>query len=281
MRIHILLTLVLAMLSASSLQAADAPAPATTPPAAKKVLVFSETVGFHHSSIPTGHKVLTEIGQKSGAFTAVVSDDHSNFNPDKIKDFDAIVFCNSTSKRDQDIEFTDEQKKALIDFVQGGKAFVGIHSATDTFYLWPEYGDMIGAHFDGHPWTADTTVGYKVEKRNAITQSFPDNFSLVEETYQMGAPYDRSKLNVLISVDTAKTDMKRPGIKRTDGDFAVAWTKPFGKGRVFYTSLGHNETVWNDPRYQAHLLAGIEWAMGKGDVSPAATTTQPAAGEKK
>jgi type 1 glutamine amidotransferase len=279
MRIYLISTLIALCCFTTSLLAADAPAQAPSSP--KKVLVFSMTVGFHHSSIPTGHKVLTEIGQKSGAFTAVVSDDLSNFNPDKIKDFDAIIFCNSTSTHNDDLPFNDEQKKAFIDFVKGGKAFIGIHSATDTFYKWDDYGDMIGAHFDGHPWTSDVTVGYKVEKHNAITAPWPDNFSLVEETYQMGPPYDRSKLNVLISIDTAKTDMKRPGIKRTDGDFAVAWTKPYGKGRVFYTSLGHNEAVWNDPRYQAHLLAGIEWAMGKGDATPAATTTQPAATAKQ
>jgi type 1 glutamine amidotransferase len=271
MRIHLLLTLLVLSLIASPLLAADAPAPAK-----KKVLVFSMTIGFVHPSIPTGHKVLKEIGEKSGAFEAVVSDDLSNFNPDKIKDFDAIIFCNTTSTHDNDLPFSDEQKKAFIDFVKNGKAFIGIHSATDTFYKWDEYGDMIGAHFDGHPWTSDVTVGYKVEKRNAITEMWPDHFSLTEETYQMGPPYDRSKLNVLISIDVDKADMKRPGIKRTDKDFAVSWIKPYGKGRVFYTSLGHNDTVWNDPKYQAHLLAGIEWAMGKGDVNPPATTTKPA-----
>ncbi len=276
MRIHIFATIAVLSLFTTSLFAADTPAPANPPASGKKVLVFSMTVGYHHASIPTAHKVLTELGEKSGAFTTVVSDDLSNFNPDKINQFDAIIFANTTSTHEKDLPFTDEQKKAFSDFVKNGKAFIGIHSATDTFYLWPEYGDMIGAHFDDHPWTADQTVGYKVEKRNAITDMWPDHFSLTEETYQMGPPYDRSKLTVFISVDVDKTNMNNPRIKRTDKDFAVSWIKPYGKGRVFYTSLGHNETVWNDPRYQAHLLAGIEWAMGKGDLNPAPSTSQPA-----
>src|SRR5690242_2091914 len=125
MRIHILATLAVLSLFTTNVLAADAPAPASP----KKVLVFSMTVGFHHSSIPTAHKVLTEIGEKSGAFTTVVSDDLSNFNPDKINEFDAIIFANSTSTHEKDIPFTDEQKKAFIDFVKGGKAFIGIHSA--------------------------------------------------------------------------------------------------------------------------------------------------------
>jgi type 1 glutamine amidotransferase len=125
---------------------------------------------------------------------------------------------------------------------------------------------MIGGYFDGHPWHSTDAVTVKVEKpENPIVKPFGDKpFELTEEIYQLKAPYDRSKCEVLLSLDTSKTDMTKNGVKRTDGDFAVSWIKPFGDGRVFYTSLGHNEAVWNDPRYQKHLLAGIAWAAGEG-----------------
>lgn len=231
--------------------------------ASRKLLVFSMTKAFHHSSIPLGQKVVSELGAQSKEFTAVVSEDLSNFDPDKIKEFAGVCFLNTTGE----IPFSDEQKKGLLDFVSSGHAFIGIHSATDTLYQWPEYGDIIGGHFDGHPWTADMTETLRVEEKNPITAPFPSDFPITEEIYQMKAPYDREKCDVLISLDTAKTGMNRSGIHRTDGDFPVCWIKSYGdKGRVFYTSLGHNETVWERADYQQHLLAGIRWALGDYDL---------------
>ena len=122
------------------------------------------------------------------------------------------------------------RRRALTDAVSSGKVgFVGIHSATDTLYQWPAYGEMIGGYFDGHPWTADTTVTIRKEEENAVTKPFPQQFQLTEEIYQM-KEYDRSKCDVCMSLDTTKTDMTRQGIKRTDGDFPVSWVKTYGKG---------------------------------------------------
>ncbi len=233
--------------------------PAHSGAAHKRVLVFTLAVGFKHASIPTSVQVFKQMDASSESFEFVVSEDVQNFDRENLFKFDAVVFCLTTGE----IPFTEEQKAALLEFVQSGRgALVGIHSATDTFYKWPQFGEMIGAYFDHHPWNAGDTVTIKNEHpENAITAPWGvEPFPLMEEMYQFKDPYSREKLTVLLSIDTDKTDMTKPNIKRTDKDFAVAWTKTYGKGRVFYTSLGHNDAVWHDPRFQAHVLAGLNWA---------------------
>ncbi|HZZ41499.1 MAG TPA: ThuA domain-containing protein [Tepidisphaeraceae bacterium] len=230
---------------------------------ARKVLVFSMTKAFHHDSIPAGHKMMTELGERSKEFTAVVSDDLSNFDPDKITQFSAICFLSTTGE----IPFTDEQKKAILDNISSGKiGFVGIHSATDTLYNWPEYNKLIGAYFDGHPWNANTTVTLRREVDNPITAPFPPEFKLTEELYQM-KDYDRANCDVLISLDPSKNDMTLPGMHRTDNDFPVSWIKTYGeKGRVFYTSLGHNDAIYERHDYEDHILAGLKWVLRDYDL---------------
>jgi uncharacterized protein len=248
----------------------------------RKVLVFSKTAGFRHASIPTGKLALTELGKKTGAFETVVSDDLANFEPKTIDQFDAIVFLSTTMdpfspsqdelKGMSDKDRKDAEKrverlqKSLLDFVKGGKGFVGIHAATDTFYNWSEYGDMVGAYFDGHPWGAGTEVSIKVEpgqeKHPLVAMFEGKNQDFKEEIYQFKAPYDSKKYHMLLRLDTEKTDMKVGGVKRTDGDFGVAWAHSFGKGRVFYCSIGHNHEMYWNPVILSHYLAGIQWAIG-------------------
>ena len=247
----------------------------TTQRAHKRALVFNKTEGFKHSSISTSIDVFKQMDATSEVFEFVVTDDVAHFDKDKLNTYDVVVFCLTTGE----IKLSESQKAALLEFITSGKGgFVGIHSATDTFYQWPQFGEMLGGYFDHHPWGAGDTVTIKNEQpKNPITLPWGDQpFELKEEIYQFKEPYDRKKQDVLLSLDTTKTDMTKPNIKRTDKDFAVAWTKTYGKGRVFYTSLGHNEAVWKDPRFQAHLMAGLQWVThaehGKG-----APATQPAA----
>jgi putative heme-binding domain-containing protein len=148
----------------------------------------------------------------------------------------------------------------LLDYVKNGGAFAGAHCATDTFYALPEYGEMVGAYFDGHPW--HEKVRMKVEDREHVaTKHLGESFEIEDEIYQFKAPFDRAKLHVLTSLDTASVDMKRDGVHRTDGDFATSWTKDFGRGRVFYTGLGHGADVWKDARFEQMLVGGFRWAM--------------------
>lgn len=259
------MVIVAVVCSALALRAAQEDGTSAQDPAGHKparVLLSTQTQGFQHKSIPVAKDILASIANESGKFDLTIDDELKNLTQEGLKNFDIVMFVNTT----EELKIDEAQKQALLEFIKSGKGFVGVHAATDTFYQWPEYGEMIGGYFDGHPWTADTTVTLKNEApARKITKPFGDKpFQLTEEIYQFKAPYDRSKCEVLLSLDTSKTDMSRQGIKRTDGDFAVAWIKPYGDGRVFYTSLGHNEAVWRDQRFQRHLLAGIEWASGHG-----------------
>ncbi|MBM4082807.1 MAG: ThuA domain-containing protein, partial [Planctomycetes bacterium] len=168
----------------------------------------------------------------------------------------------------------ERAKKSLLDFVAGGKGIVGIHAATDAQYQqWADYGKLMGGYFSGHPWNEVVTVkiddpGHPV---NAAFQG--KSFEVADEIYQFKDPYSREALRVLLSLDTAKTKMdKGDKIRRTDGDFAVSWVRSYGKGRVFYCSLGHrNEIFWN-PTVLQHYLDGIQFAFGdlQADTTPSA-----------
>lgn len=247
----------------------------------RKLLVFSVTNGFRHGSIPTGQAALALLGEKTGAFEAVISDDLANFEKDKISQFDAICFLNTTMEvfkphpnvwntlnEEQKAEATARDarlKVNLLEFIRSGKGFVGIHAATDTFYEWAEYGEMIGGYFDGHPWGAGTPVSVAVEagkKDHAIVAGLegePLNFN--EEIYQHKAPYDSKKVEMLLRLDVEKS-AKVGGLKRTDNDYGVSWIKPYGKGRVFYCSLGHNDHIYWNNKVLGVYLNGIQWALG-------------------
>jgi type 1 glutamine amidotransferase len=221
----------------------------------RRLLYVTHSAAFKHSVLPTSEGVVSEIGRSSGAFTATVTQDCSLISADSLRQYDAVFFYTTG-----ELPISDQQKQALMDFIRGGKGFVGAHSATDTFYKWPEYGDMIGGYFNDHPWRQEVVI--KVEDQNhPATKHLPATFKLSDEIYQF-KDWSRSNVHVLLSLDTSSVDLKNERVKRTDGDFALAWTKSYGKGRVFYTALGHEEFVWQDPRFQQHLLGGIKWAMG-------------------
>jgi type 1 glutamine amidotransferase len=259
------------------------PAEFQKPKSPRKLLVFSKTNGFRHKSIDIGKLALTLMGEETGTYEAVVSDDLANFEQAAISEFDAICFLNTTQEvfRPHPVRFallSEEKKKEalslevelqqnLASFVKNGGGFVGIHAATDTFYQWPEYGKMIGGYFNGHPWNARTQVSIKLDDAaagNPIVASMHDGESLnfKEEIYQLKEPYDSSKLDMLLRLDPELSDMKVRGIKRDDNDFGVSWTKSYGKGRVFYCSLGHNEHIYWNPKVLSIYLNGIQWAMG-------------------
>lgn len=228
-----------------------------TPQAARpRVLYLTLSAGFKHPVLPLSEQILAEIGKKSGAFDATVTQDAAQISAASLANYDAVVFYTTG-----ELPMNDAQKQALLAFVRGGKGFVGIHSATDTFYNWPDYGEMIGGYFDDHPWTQDVQI--RVEDRtHPATRHLAPRFPLKEEIYQF-RNWSRDKVHVLLTLDPASVDVTGPRVKRTDKDFALAWTRDFGKGRVFYTALGHEPAVWQDEKFQQHLLGGIRWAMGK------------------
>jgi uncharacterized protein len=219
-----------------------------------KVLYLTHSAGFKHDVLPVSETILKEIGDRSGAFEVTATKDCSLISRDGLKPYDAVVFYTTG-----ELPITDEQKAALLDFIKSGKGFVGIHSATDTFYKWPEYGEMIGGYFDQHPWHQEITV--KVEdKRHPATRHLDKSFQIKDEIYQF-KDFSRERVHVLLSLDPGSVDLTLPAVHRKDKDFALAWWRNYGKGRVFYTALGHREEVWRDARFQQLLIGALRWAM--------------------
>jgi len=265
------------------------PAKATAEPAAPhKLLVFNRCRGFVHGSIPIGAKTFELMGQKTGAYEATLTEDIALFEPDTLDQFDAVLMNNTTGPVFMPADFddlsqADQQaarerdaalKQGLLDFVRGGKGLIGIHAATDCLYEWAEYGEMMGGYFDGHPWGGGDTVGVQLDDPgHPLNAAFRGrNFKIQDEIYQIRDPYSRERLRVLLSIDPKNTDMNKGGMKRKDGDYAIAWIQRWGKGRVFYCSLGHNESVFWNPAVLRHYLDGIQFALGDldADTTPSA-----------
>ncbi|MEM7264272.1 MAG: ThuA domain-containing protein, partial [Planctomycetota bacterium] len=245
------------------------------PKKARRLLVFTLTRGFRHASIPTGVEALRQLGKQTGAYEVVHSEDIAIFEKKSLEKFDGICFLSTTGELFRhprlDALQGDERKRALarqerlqqnlIDFVNSGKGFCGIHAATDTLYKFEEYGKMIGGYFDGHPW--HEKVGVKVEEpEHRLVSFFGEEFTVTDEIYQIKAPYSRFQQRVLLSLDTMRTNMKKNGIRRKDDDFPISWVKPYGEGRVFYCSLGHRDEIFWNPKVLEHYLAGIQYVLG-------------------
>jgi hypothetical protein len=221
--------------------------------AKKKILYITHSAGFKHAVLPLSQEILKEIGDRSGLFEVTATDDLSLITTEGLKPFAAMVFYTTG-----ELPINDEQKAALISFIKSGKGFIGIHSATDTFYKWAEYGEMIGGYFDQHPWHQEVTV--KVEDlKHPATSHLGESFKITDEIYQF-KNWDRSKVHVLLSLDASSVDLTKPAVHRTDKDFALAWTRQHGRGRVFYTALGHRAEVWRDERFQRLLIGAMRWA---------------------
>jgi type 1 glutamine amidotransferase len=258
------------LLGLASLALGADPAPAG---GKKKLLVITESRGFVHGCVrrPAAdqlclvEKAITEIGKESGDFDVVCSQDsRKEITAENLKQYDAVFFYTTG-----ELPLSDTQKADLIAFVRSGKGFAGSHSATDTFYKWPEYGKLIGGYFDGHPWHTKIRVIVE-DQKNPATKHLGESFEITDEIYQFKAPYDRSKLHVLMRLDIASVK-KNTGVRRTDDDHALAWIQEYGKGRVFYTALGHRDELWSkDERFRKLIHGGLRYALGldKADATP-------------
>lgn len=221
-----------------------------------RVLYVTASAGYRHEVLPLSARILREIGAKAKAFDTTVTQDTREITAESLAGYDAVVFYTTG-----ELPMSAEQKRSLLAFVRGGRGFVGIHSATDTFYAWPEYGEMIGAYFNGHPWHQEVKVRVE-DADHPATRQLPATFTVNDEIYQF-RNWSRANVHVLLSLDPSSVDLLNPAVKRSDRDFALAWTRSLGKGRVFYTALGHEPAVWTDDRFQQHLLGGIRWAIGR------------------
>jgi type 1 glutamine amidotransferase len=247
-------------------QGALPPAPHAKQVHVKHVLVIGQTKGFEHDSVTAAMVAVYDMGQQSGLWDATLRTDTELLtkkdpgrNAKNLNYFDLIVFASTTGELDMDAD----QKRDMMAFIhEDGKGFVGIHAALDTNYNWPEYGEMIGGWFDQHPWmTFNAPIVNEAPDFPAV-RNFPREFVKFDEIYQPKA-WSREKVNVLLSLDASRLDYSNnPRIHRTDHDFAVAWSKMYGKGRVFYSTLGHTEEAWQDPDIRKMYFEAIKWALG-------------------
>jgi uncharacterized protein len=262
MRIHFILIAGLIALFCGGLQAE---------PKKKRLLAIGASQGYQHDSVSHGLATIERLGRETGLWDTFIRTDTQlitrkklNANARNLFYFDAIMFYTTG-----ELALDDEQKAAFLAFIrEDGKGFLGTHSATDTFYQWPEYGELIGGWFDQHPW--HQLVGVNVEDRDfPAMRHFPPKFEITDEIYQF-KNYSRDRVRVLMSIDTATVDLAKKGVHRTDGDFAVSWARTYGKGRVFYSSLGHREEVWDRPDIQKMWVEAVKWATGmiEGDATP-------------
>ncbi len=234
----------------------------------------------HDFSVSHAMSTIELLGRKQHAFVTILRSDEELLTKQKVWGtgkyaatgsmpfpgrnldyFDAVVFYTNG-----ELQLTDEQKKALLSFVHDdGKGFVGIHTATATSRDWPEYGEMIGGYFDNHPWNVFDAPVVIEQPGFPAMKHLPKHFRITDEMYEYMAPYSRDNVDVLARLDEKHLDLANKNVHRTDGDFPVAWAKLYGKGRVFYSDLGHSPSSWDDPRVQQMYLQAIKWADGSID----------------
>ena len=220
----------------------------------KNVLVFSLTKGFRHSSIDAAKPVLKELAEQAG-YNCVVSDDPAMFDPDKVKQWNCIIFNNAS----ENVFPEPERRKALMDQIKAGAGFMAIHGGIYCFLDWPEFGQMLNGRFVSHPWTQRVKVNIEDPNHPLMKPFGGPKWEVDEEVYQF-KDYKRSDVRVLMSIDTTSIDLTKG--ERKDGDYAMCWIRNWEKGRVFYTAHGHNDGLFKRQDFQQHLKLAMQWACG-------------------
>jgi uncharacterized protein len=232
-------------LAASRLFAAEEPG---------RLLYITHSAGYRHEVIPQSQLVLKQLAEQSHAFAVTTTEDVAALGAESLQHYAAVMFYTSG-----ELPLSNAQKSALLAFVGSGRGFIGVHSATDTFYTWPGYLELIGGYFNGHPWHQEVSID--VDDRSSPLVGFlGPAFHVNDEIYQI-SDFDYRGSHVLLRLDPASVDLTRPGVQRRFYGWPLAWTRQYGSGRVFYTALGHEAAVWQDPRYQRMLLEAIRWSM--------------------
>jgi type 1 glutamine amidotransferase len=239
-------------------------------PAKKKVLAIGMSAGWQHDSVSDALATIYNLGKETGIWDTYIRTDTELLtkkelerNAKNLDFFDAVFFMTTG-----ELPMDSSQKADLISFVHDdGKGFLGAHNATDTFYEWPEYGEMIGGYFDGHPWNQfEATIN--VEDRGfPATRHFPESFVIKDEIYQT-KNFSRFGVRVLMSLDTTGLDMTVRGVH--SNDIPITWVREYGRGRVFYCGLGHPPEVWSRPDIRTMWVEAMKWALGitEGDATP-------------
>jgi type 1 glutamine amidotransferase len=243
----------------SGMRTPAAPDPGGASGTPVRVLMLTATAGFRHDAIGTARQALAAAAASAGDITITPTEDLSAIARGPLGAYDVLMFALTTGE----LPFSGDQKAAILEFVNGGKGFIGVHSATDTLYEWPEYGRMIGAYFKEHPWAQTATVVVEDESHPAAS-GLGRSFQLLEEFYTF-RENPRPHVQVLLRLDERSVGAA--------GDYPLAWTSSTGAGRVYYNALGHFSSTWTDVRFQRSCWArsgGRRAASVGTDHAPAA-----------
>jgi uncharacterized protein len=222
-----------------------------------RILYVTHAAGYRHDVLPLSGAILHDLGESSRGFEATATDDLSALTAQNLQRYAAIMFYTTG-----ELPLSDVQKITLLDFVRSGGGFLGVHSATDTFYSWPDYLKLIGGYFNGHPWHQPVRIEV-ADPSDPLVAFLGPSLQIADEIYQI-SDFDYEGSHVLLRLDEASVDLTRSGVRRRFYGWPLAWTRTYGRGRVFYTALGHDEAVWRDPRYQQLLLNAILWTIRRG-----------------
>jgi type 1 glutamine amidotransferase len=245
----------------------------------KAVLAWADTRNgiAQHESVSHALAVIERLGYESGAYDTYIRTD-SNIvakqplmttgapasGGPSLANVDAIFFLGH-----REVALEAQQRTDLAAFVRDeGKGFVAAHTALTAFDSWPEFGELLGARYDDHPWNVAAGTIINEDPAFPATKHFPASFPFVDEFYQPKA-FARDKLRVLLRLDVSKMPAN-PQMRRADGDFPLAWAKTYGKGRVFYSSLGHAAETWDNRDVAQMYFEAIKWSLGltEGDATP-------------
>jgi len=239
-----------------------------TPKQARKLLVFDLNVVYGgHPSRFYANLAFQQMGEKTGAFDVVVSRDPTVFEKESLAEFDAVFLNNTVGN-----QFEDPQlRQNLLEFVYGGGGLMGLHGTTVAFWNWgagggddwPEFGRMIGGRGANHREAQEHAYMKVDSPGHPLVAPFPENgFDLRDEFFRVGAPYSRDRVRVLFSIDTDKTDLSAKPHEREDQDYAMAWVRHYGRGRVFYSTVAHNPYQFWDPTMLKFYLGAAQFALG-------------------
>ena len=251
-------------------------------PHRKRVLAWADvSQGYQHDSVSHALATIERLGYETGAYDTIIRTDSQLITKKQVltadgkpslyakdlNDFDAIFFFGV-----REIQLTAEQKADLLSFVHDdGKGFVAAHAALTTFFSWPEFGKMIGGRFDEHPWGIIQAPVLVEDSKFPGMQELPKTFPHTDEYYQV-KDFSRKDARVLLRLDVSKLDLNGSLVHHKDQDWPLAWAKMYGKGRVYYSALGHDPSTWDDRAVQEMYYQAILWALGmtEADVTPRA-----------
>jgi type 1 glutamine amidotransferase len=233
--------------------------PATGPPGARlaRVIVVTHTAGFRHDSIAVAEPILERLGREANLFETIscrtAEDVRRLLTPQGLAGVDAVAFVNTTGN----LGIPDPG--ALLDWIAAGHGFSGVHSAADTYHDEPAYLEMLGNEFDTHGEQAEIEAVVEAPAHPAVAHLVP-RYRVFDEIYRFVAN-NRARVTPLLTLDRYPRD----GLPRAGepADLPLAWSRPHGAGRVFYTALGHRDDLWRDTRYQQHVLGGIRWTLSR------------------